>query len=149
MSGTGPLEGSHTITREFGFDMGHMLPDHEGGCYRPHGHRYRMEVTLDGTLVGAGPEHGMVMDFGNLKALVTEYVVDVLDHRFMLCATDPRFDGMVATFDRVSDLVVVAWPPTAENIAAFCGQQLTSWAGLAVARIDLWETPTCRATWTP
>lgn len=27
------------ITRRYELDMGHCLPDHEGKCYRPHGHR--------------------------------------------------------------------------------------------------------------
>lgn len=138
-----------SITREFGFDMGHCLPDHQGGCYRPHGHRYRLEVELTGEPVHApgDPENGMVMDFGRLKALVTEHVVDVFDHRFVMCEHDPRAATMLDLFGPDSVLLVPE-PPTAEYLIMRIATVLKLDAKVAnVVGLALWETPNCRATW--
>jgi 6-pyruvoyltetrahydropterin/6-carboxytetrahydropterin synthase len=138
---------SMSITREFGFDMGHCLPDHEGGCYRPHGHRYRLEVHVCGevTTTEGHPERGMIMDFGRMKQLVHEHVIDVLDHRFAVSVDDPRYDGLFNTFGPDS-LVVVDAPPTAEWLAEWIGHTLIE-AGLSVEGVRLWETPSCSAVW--
>lgn len=136
------------ISREFGFDMGHCLPDHQGGCYRPHGHRYRLDVSLtDDVIVESGnPENGMLMDYQRLKQIVTTHVIDLLDHRFMVAGEDPRVVGLLDTFG-ADALVVSSGPPTAEYIVDAIATLLLG-AGLdTLTRLDLWETPTCRATW--
>ncbi len=46
-----------------------------------HGHSYRLEVAVRGPLRDAGPAQGMVVDFDDIKRVVRERVVDVLDHR--------------------------------------------------------------------
>ncbi len=136
------------ISREFGFDMGHCLPDHKGGCYRPHGHRYRLEVFVSGDVVNrdGDPERGMVMDFGRVKQLVMEHVVDVLDHRFMMSADDPRLPGAIETFGR-DCIIVSSEPPTAEWLADWIGNVLIDAAGMDVVAVRLWETPNCAALW--
>lgn len=137
-----------TITREFAFDMGHMLPDHEGACHRPHGHRYRGEVTVEGEIVEAGAERGMVTDFGQLKGAIERQVIEVYDHRFAVCVDDPRLaamqeiggDGVLTVFN----------PPTAENLARWIGGSLQdALSHVRVVSVRLWETPNCSATWTP
>lgn len=138
-----------TITREFGWDMGHMLPDHEGGCYRPHGHRYRAEITITGPGHDEGPERGMVRDFAALAAAVREYVIDQYDHRFMVAADDPRAEGMRDLFGD-APIVVVGGPPTAENLARWIGHHLDAvLAPCRVVSVRLWETPNCSAEWRP
>jgi 6-pyruvoyltetrahydropterin/6-carboxytetrahydropterin synthase len=138
-----------SITREFGFDMGHCLPDHEGGCYRPHGHRYRLEVELAGKIHDSGPANGMVVDFGTVKQVVTAEVIDRLDHRFMIARDDPRWPDMDKAFGGPAGGVIPCdLPPTAETLAGIIGVWLQD-VGLNVTRITLWETPTCRAEWKP
>lgn len=134
-----------TITREFGFDMGHCLPDHKGGCYRPHGHRYRLEVQLAGERNVQGAERGMVMDYGRLKQVVEQHVISQLDHRFIMAADDPRLDMMRATFDD-GDVLVSSGPPTAEALAEHIAVTLAEVLPELV-EVTLWETPTCRATY--
>lgn len=48
-----------------------------GPCARPHGHNYRLEVTVEGPL---RPETGMVMDLNRLSRLVAERLVAKVDH---------------------------------------------------------------------
>lgn len=54
-------------------DSGHHLPGHPT-CGRPHGHTYRIELTLEGALTD-----GMVMDFAEVKRRLWR-VIGPLDH---------------------------------------------------------------------
>ena len=135
-----------SITREFGFDMGHCLPDHLGGCFRPHGHRYRCQVTIDGEVQSAGAERGMIKDFGDM-ADSFGVVLAHFDHRFAMAMDDPRLTAALEAFGHDA-IVVTPTPPTAETLAALIGFLLAE-AGLPPTMVRLWETPTCSATWRP
>ena len=60
------------ITRRLEFDAGHRIPDHASQCRHLHGHRYALEITLSGDTIkrDGSPVNGMVMDFGDVKAIV-------------------------------------------------------------------------------
>lgn len=67
------------ITVEAGFSSGHYLRNYRGKCENPHGHNYRVLVTL----AGAELDHaGLLLDFKLLKNLLKP-VVDYLDHRMI------------------------------------------------------------------
>jgi len=68
------------IRKTFRFEAAHVLPHHPGKCARLHGHSYRFEVAVAGTLQASGPATGMVVDFDDLAAIVRPAVVDRLDH---------------------------------------------------------------------
>jgi len=87
------------VTKRFRFDSAHHLPGYPGKCALPHGHGYRLEVTV------AGPirEDGLVYDFYDLKRIVKERVIERLDHRDL------------------NDLLEV---PSAENIAVWIWDEL-------------------------
>ncbi len=66
------------ITREFTFEACHHLLGHQGKCQRPHGHSYRLEISLRGSIkeaVGQSND-GMVMDFGDLKRIVNATIIE-------------------------------------------------------------------------
>lgn len=75
-----------TITRRFSFEASHQLPYHTGKCHNLHGHSYKMEVTitrqsaLEAVKEKGQFDSGMVMDFGDLKAIVHTEIIEVLDH---------------------------------------------------------------------
>ena len=80
------------ITKRFEFSYAHILPNHSGKCKRLHGHNGVLEVTVSGephgdeTYEGVRPprsDEGMVIDFGDLKQIVKDVVVDQWDHRFL------------------------------------------------------------------
>ncbi|HVT76883.1 MAG TPA: 6-carboxytetrahydropterin synthase QueD [Acidimicrobiales bacterium] len=105
----------HTrVTRSFSFEAAHQLEWHPGACKNLHGHSYRLEVTVSGPLT---PE-GIVIDFGDLSALVRREVIDRFDHTYL------------------NDLLP---NPTAELIAADIWERLSQ-AGAVLHRIRLWET---------
>ena len=68
------------ITREFTFEAAHHLPNHRGKCRRPHGHSYRLQISLRGPILDAPGESsdGMAMDFDDLKMIVNATILDNL-----------------------------------------------------------------------
>jgi 6-pyruvoyltetrahydropterin/6-carboxytetrahydropterin synthase len=148
----------YTVSKEVEFDAGHRVPGHKSKCRNPHGHRYRLQVTIAGDLVttpGASDE-GMLADFGDLKTLMTEKVHDVLDHGFIVYEGDDVM-GQMFNLHRGKQMgsnkfkvIVVPFVPTAENLARWCYEQLeasVNLMGFDLAQIKLWETPTSLATY--
>ena len=66
------------ITKEFGFEAGHYVPNHGGRCKYVHGHSYKLFVTVGGYL----NEQGMVIDFQVLSQIV-KALIDIYDHGFL------------------------------------------------------------------
>jgi 6-pyruvoyltetrahydropterin/6-carboxytetrahydropterin synthase len=133
------------VEKEVQFDAGHRVPNHKSKCCNPHGHRYRVVVGVSGDLVSSegASDQGMVMDFGDIKALLTAYVHDVYDHGFMVYMEDitmRELASLVPTFK----WVYVAFIPTAENLARSIYDNLAQYlSGLAYVKV--WETPTSMA----
>ena len=77
------------LTREFSFEMAHALEGYDGLCRHIHGHSYKLFVTVSGTPCDNpdDPKYGMVMDFGELKAIVNRLIVDPHDHALVVRLT--------------------------------------------------------------
>ncbi|HEY6377206.1 MAG TPA: 6-carboxytetrahydropterin synthase QueD [Edaphobacter sp.] len=67
------------VTVEAGFSSGHYLRNYRGKCENPHGHNYRVFVTLIGKELD---EAGLLLDFKLLKQVMRP-VVDRLDHQMI------------------------------------------------------------------
>jgi 6-pyruvoyltetrahydropterin/6-carboxytetrahydropterin synthase len=67
------------VTVEAGFSSGHYLRNYQGKCENPHGHNYRVLVTLAGQELD---QTGLLLDFKLLKNLLRP-VVDRLDHQMI------------------------------------------------------------------
>ena len=65
------------VCKRFKFDAAHWLPDYEGPCSRLHGHTWFLEVEVEGPV----DSQGFVMDFVELKKLVQDKVIGLLDHQ--------------------------------------------------------------------
>lgn len=139
------------------FDAGHRVPDHKdhtgapGQCASPHGHRYRVEMVIDGEV----QSDGMTLDFGIMKRLFNTYVHDVLDHAMILDIGDPLRTAIEACGEAIHPgkgfkVVGMIGAPTAENIAAWIAGQLADEMaanGVTLLEVTVWETPTAGATW--
>ena len=70
------------ITKQFTFETGHALYGYDGKCRNVHGHSYKLSVTVIGTPITdtSNVKLGMVIDFGDLKKIVKEEIVDPFDH---------------------------------------------------------------------
>lgn len=140
------------ITRRLEFDAGHRIPNHQSQCRHLHGHRYVLEVTLEGRVIedATSPEDGMVMDFGDVKALIKEHVVDAWDHAFLVWKKDRIVVDFLSTL-RGHKTVLLDQVPTAENLARTAFDTLeplyksTYGHRMRLARVRLYETPNCWA----
>ena len=143
-----------SITRKFGFDAGHRVLGHEGKCRHLHGHRYTAEVTV--TALGLDAL-SRVVDFGEVKQLIGEWIDNNWDHNLILNSADPiltrlsQSDQEAILQGRVPYILAHGQNPTAEVLAEVLGRRagtLLYGGGLTVIGVRLWETPNCYADWT-
>jgi 6-pyruvoyltetrahydropterin/6-carboxytetrahydropterin synthase len=140
------------ITRRLEFDAGHRIPDHQSQCRHLHGHRYVLEITLQGNVINqkGRPDNGMVMDFSQIKSLAKQHVVDVWDHAFLCWKEDTSVVAFLATMPG-HKTVLLESVPTAENLAQTAFDILNTvfeghfGADLHLKSVKLYETPNCWA----
>lgn len=130
------------VSKEFSFDMAHLLDGHDGKCQNLHGHTYKLQVELQGELHPSGAKKGMVMDFSDLKKIVKEQILAPMDHAFIYDETSER-ECKIARLLQELNSKTFAMPTrtTAEEMARFIFQRLEQ-QGLTLSAIRLWETPT-------
>jgi len=111
------------ITKKFRFEMAHAIYGYSGKCRNVHGHSYLLEVTIGpaNNETGYLPAPGFVIDFKDLKKIVKDKVVDLLDHTIVLSTdylkANPAFTG-------AENIIVWPYEPSAENILLFVRDSL-------------------------
>ncbi len=102
------------ITRRLTTETAHRLNDYSGKCAHIHGHSYEWNVTVsfnDCHLADRILESsGMIMDFGELKALCKVVIHDTFDHAFVISKTDPMCQLCEATDFPIEKLLRPALP---------------------------------------
>ncbi len=118
------------VTVEDTFAAGHALRGYRGKCENPHGHNYRVRVTLAGEKLD---QIGLLYDFKDLKAAMGE-IIDRLDHQYL------------NDLDAFKEL-----NPSAENLARYFYQETSARLRAAtngqvqVKDVIVWETDTTTA----
>jgi 6-pyruvoyltetrahydropterin/6-carboxytetrahydropterin synthase len=69
----------YEVTVEDSFAAGHYLRNYKGKCENPHGHNYKVRVTLAGRELDKA---GLLLDFKDLREVVKQ-VTDRLDHQMI------------------------------------------------------------------
>ena len=121
------------VSVEETFSAGHALRGYRGKCENPHGHNYRVRVTLEGAQLDS---IGLLCDFTELKQ-VMRGIIAGLDHQFM---------NDLEIFRTVN--------PSAENMAKYFYDEITRQLkslppGARVTDAIVWETDTTRAQYRP
>jgi 6-pyruvoyltetrahydropterin/6-carboxytetrahydropterin synthase len=140
------------ITRKLEFDAGHRIPNHQSQCRNLHGHRYVLELTLEGTVIEKSQHssEGMLMDFSEIKSIAKQYVVDLWDHAFLVYEGDQQLVPFLKTLHEHKTVILPAIP-TAENLVKIIYEILApkyqSQFGnlLILSKVRLYETPNCWA----
>jgi len=138
------------VTREFTFEMSHVLRNYDGPCRNVHGHSYRLFVTLSGTPVNddTSPKNGMVMDFTELKNIVMKKIVTLFDHSVVISRDFDRekMEMLTKTF---GNTVIVDYQPTCENLVKDFAQRLIDEMpeGVRLHSLKLYETAKSYAEW--
>ena len=139
------------LTKEFSFESAHALWGYDGKCREIHGHSYRLFVTIKGEPIAdeQSPKLGMVMDFGELKAIVAREITDRLDHSFVMRRTEQAEALAAAMGSQFTNVVLVDYQPTCENMLIDFAARLKAALpdGVTLHSLRLHETATSYAEW--
>src|SRR5260363_42553 len=79
-----------TITRQLAFDAGHRIPDHKSRCRNLHGHRYVLEITLQGSVIKTqgAQDGGLTASLAEVMSLASQQRVEACDQAFLVYQDD-------------------------------------------------------------
>lgn len=130
-------------TRKIEFDAGHRVIGHEKKCQFLHGHRYILEITAESNQLNS---LGMVVDFGEIKSVVKNWIDNNFDHNLILKYDDKKLGDKVSEWTG-QKIYYMEQNPTAENIALHLKMdimpRLFSNCSFKIIKIKLFETPNC------
>lgn len=112
------------------FDAAHQLQDYMGKCNRLHGHRWEVEVCLQGQELN---DCNMLIDFKEVKRVLDFWLDECLDHHDLNSMLDEA-------------------NPTAEFLAKWLFDKLLeAFIGYPVklVRVCIWESPDCCVKYSP
>ena len=117
---------------ENSFSAGHALRGYQGKCENPHGHNYKVRVTLAGDTLN---NIGLLVDFKELKSVMNQ-AIDQLDHQYLNDIEPFREEN-----------------PSAENIARHIYRSikarliLETGGSIQIKKVKVWETASSAATY--
>jgi len=163
------------ISKKIEIDMGHRVPNHKSKCRNPHGHRYTIELFVDGPINNNkdSSDEGMVFDFSDLKKILENRIIgDGLTHGFdhssiyyhkdqlhidaYVDQSQHKYTGFsqeglnIDRPPRKENIHVYFsnFIPTAENLAKFWLRLVKTEieeTGLRIHSLKVWETPNSTA----
>ncbi len=122
----------YEVTVEAGFSSGHYLRNYQGKCENPHGHNYKVRITLAGRELD---DTGLLLDFKILKNILKP-TIDYIDHQML---------NDISPFTELN--------PSAENIAKYFYDETNrellrvTDGRVRVKDCTIWETDTTTATY--
>ncbi len=138
------------VTKEFGFEMAHVLWNYDGPCRNVHGHSYRLFVTLSGipSEEPDNPKNGMVIDFTDLKRIVKKEIISVFDHSVVVSKRYDR-ERTEMFLKLFGNTVLVDYQPTCENLVSDFAARIIPHMppGVRLHNLKLYETATSYAEW--
>ena len=123
------------IYKEVQIDTSHRLLYYQGKCANLHGHRWKIEVWMEGE---PDEKTQILIDYSLIKQVINKY-----DHQIILNAKDP----MVPRIQEFHPVITTPGDPTSELIASIIRDDLLATCrerGIAatVTKIRVWESPT-------
>lgn len=137
------------ITKEFRFEMAHALLNYDGLCKNIHGHSYILQVTVIGEPISDKNNFklGMVIDFGDLKKIINEEIIDKFDHSIVL-NNEINLDDFKnhQMFERKH---IVPYQPTCENMVIDFAERIKKKLpkNVELYKLRLHETASSFAEW--
>ncbi len=139
------------ISKEFSFETGHALYGYDGKCRNIHGHSYKLTVTVSGRPLtdAQDPKLGMVLDFGDLKKIVKEEVVEPFDHATVFNKNTPHLSLAQELAAKGHKVILAPYQPTSENMVTDFAQRIAKRLPdhIALHSLRLRETATAYAEW--
>jgi 6-pyruvoyltetrahydropterin/6-carboxytetrahydropterin synthase len=139
------------ITKQFNFETGHALYGYDGKCKNVHGHSYKLNVTVIGIPIHDSNhvKNGMVIDFGDLKKIVKEEIVDQFDHATVLNKNTPHIELAEELIKRDHNVILVDYQPTSEKMITDFADKIKARLpkNIELFSLRLQETETSFAEW--
>ncbi|MEP0133473.1 MAG: 6-carboxytetrahydropterin synthase [Eudoraea sp.] len=139
------------ITKQFTFETGHALYGYDGKCKNVHGHSYKLSVTVIGMPITdtSNVKLGMVIDFGDLKKIVKEEIVDPFDHATVFNKNTPHIELAKELKVRGHKVILADYQPTSENMVIDFANKIKARLSkeIQLHSIKLRETDTAFAEW--
>jgi 6-pyruvoyltetrahydropterin/6-carboxytetrahydropterin synthase len=126
------------IYKEVQIDASHRLLHYKGKCASLHGHRWKVEVWIEGE---PDAKTNILIDYNLIKQVVAKY-----DHQIILNQDDP----MVVAIRQLQHVITTPGDPTSELLALIIRNDLyeickTQGIDATVSRIRVWESPNAYA----
>lgn len=127
-----------SLYKEVFFEATHRLIHYPGKCFRLHGHQWRVEVWIEGSIQ---EETQIIIDFNCIKEIVNRF-----DHQVILNEDDP----MIGCIRQFHEVVTTPGDPTSEILAELMAGMINEEAGRSgldarVKKIRVWESTSCYA----
>jgi len=139
------------ITKQFTFETGHALYGYDGKCKNVHGHSYTLYVTVIGNPISDNThvKFGMVIDFGDLKTIVNNEIVDVFDHATVFNKNTPHVELARELSNRGHNVLLVDYQPTSEMMVIDFAKKIKKLLPehIQLHSLKLQETQTSYAEW--
>ncbi|AZI70006.1 6-carboxytetrahydropterin synthase QueD [Cloacibacterium normanense] len=139
------------ITKIFTFETAHVLYNYDGKCKNMHGHSYKLFVTVKGTPINDinNVKNGMVVDFGDIKKIVKEEIVEVWDHAVLLNALTPHKELGEDLANKGHKVIECNYQPTCENMLYEIAEKIKNKlpSHVQLAYLKLHETENSYGEW--
>ncbi|MBK9327838.1 MAG: 6-carboxytetrahydropterin synthase [Sphingobacteriales bacterium] len=136
------------VTKIFHFEMAHAIHGYDGPCKHIHGHSYVLEVTVtahsdDNAYL---KETGFIVDFKDLKKIVSDTIVHRYDHKLVL---SKEYMDENPAFSEAENLIIWDFEPSAENIILYFKNELNAILSeeMQLSKLKLYETSSSYAEW--
>ena len=131
------------------FCFAHRVLGIDPKCANLHGHNARIYFTVERpeTSAYATTQLDVVMEFGDIKNRLCQWLEDNWDHKTLLADDDPLTRKMIDA--QVPGLVVMPFAPSSENLAGYLlnviGPAQMRGSGCELVEVDFQETRKCSA----
>jgi 6-pyruvoyltetrahydropterin/6-carboxytetrahydropterin synthase len=126
------------IYKEVQIDASHRLLHYQGKCANLHGHRWKVEVWIEGE---PDATTSILIDYNTIKQIINRF-----DHQIILNRDDP----MVPCIEKFQHVMTTPGDPTSELLAVVFKDDLneackSQGINAKVTKIRVWESPNCYA----
>jgi 6-pyruvoyltetrahydropterin/6-carboxytetrahydropterin synthase len=126
------------IYKEVFFDATHRLLHYQGKCFNLHGHRWKVEVWIEG---GIDETTKILVDYNVIKEVIERF-----DHQVVLNEQDP----MVPCLQQFQQVITTPGDPTSELLAGLMRDLINrecekTGSDARVTQLRVWESATCYA----
>jgi 6-pyruvoyltetrahydropterin/6-carboxytetrahydropterin synthase len=130
--------------------MAHALWNYDGKCANIHGHSYILQVTVIGEPISDenSPKYGMLIDFGDLKKIVNDAIVNKMDHSLVI-SEKSKHDTLLQTQQMFDRRHITSYQPTCESMVIEFANILKKVlpSNVKLYSVRLWETANSYAEW--